>query len=78
MQILHGLDGLLNSPKRSVMSVGNFDGVHLGHQRTFRSAPSYLRSRAHEAVDSAADMLRMPSLDYIRETKKISPRAVIS
>jgi riboflavin kinase / FMN adenylyltransferase len=38
MQILHGLDGLLKIPRQSVMSVGNFDGVHLGHQRIFKTA----------------------------------------
>jgi riboflavin kinase / FMN adenylyltransferase len=38
MQVLHGLDGLLAVPKRSVMSVGNFDGIHLGHQHIFKTA----------------------------------------
>ena len=39
MQILHGLNGLLQQvPPHSVMSIGNFDGVHLGHQRIFQTA----------------------------------------
>ena len=33
MQISHGLEGLRQVPLGSVMTVGNFDGVHLGHQR---------------------------------------------
>lgn len=33
MQISYGLDGLRQAPRGSVMTVGNFDGVHLGHQR---------------------------------------------
>lgn len=38
MHLLHGLDGLLSAPKNSVMSIGNFDGVHLGHRRIFQTA----------------------------------------
>ncbi len=30
MQILRGLDELGGNQQRSVVSVGNFDGVHLG------------------------------------------------
>jgi riboflavin kinase/FMN adenylyltransferase len=33
LQIVQGLDGLRRLPPGSVLSVGNFDGVHLGHQR---------------------------------------------
>jgi riboflavin kinase/FMN adenylyltransferase len=38
MQTLHGLPGLLQSPKQGVMAIGNFDGVHLGHQQMLRTA----------------------------------------
>jgi riboflavin kinase/FMN adenylyltransferase len=38
MQVLHGLDGLARVPKRAVASIGNFDGVHLGHQHILRTA----------------------------------------
>ena len=50
MQILHGLDGLLKVPKQSVMSVGNFDGVHLGHQRIFKTARDVAAQRKAELV----------------------------
>jgi riboflavin kinase/FMN adenylyltransferase len=50
MQILHGLDGLLQVPRRSVMSVGNFDGVHLGHQRIFKTARDVAAQRKAELV----------------------------
>jgi riboflavin kinase / FMN adenylyltransferase len=33
MTILDGLDGLRRLPKDAVISVGNFDGVHRGHQQ---------------------------------------------
>jgi riboflavin kinase/FMN adenylyltransferase len=38
MQVSHGLEGLLQSPRGCVMAIGNFDGVHLGHQSIFRTA----------------------------------------
>jgi riboflavin kinase / FMN adenylyltransferase len=38
MQILHGLDGLFRIPKGAAASIGNFDGVHLGHQRILQTA----------------------------------------
>ncbi|HEX4056275.1 MAG TPA: riboflavin biosynthesis protein RibF [Tepidisphaeraceae bacterium] len=38
MQIVQGIDGLLKIPKRSVISIGNFDGIHLGHRRILETA----------------------------------------
>ncbi len=32
MQVSQGITGLKNLPEGSVISIGNFDGVHLGHQ----------------------------------------------
>src|SRR5689334_5321989 len=33
MHLSFGLDGLRNLPRGAVLSIGNFDGLHLGHQR---------------------------------------------
>jgi riboflavin kinase/FMN adenylyltransferase len=38
MQILSGLDGLTRLPPGAVASIGNFDGVHLGHRRLLQAA----------------------------------------
>jgi len=37
MQVLSGLDAFSALPARSAVSVGNFDGVHLGHQHIIRT-----------------------------------------
>ena len=37
MQVIHGLDNIQSPFKNAVVAVGNFDGVHLGHQAIFAS-----------------------------------------
>lgn len=37
MQILRGLESLAQLPAGSALSVGNYDGVHLGHQQIFHT-----------------------------------------
>ncbi len=36
MQVVRDLDSLDEVPKRTVLTIGNFDGVHLGHREIFR------------------------------------------
>jgi len=36
MKILHGFSGVSDEFKGAIATIGNFDGVHLGHQQIFR------------------------------------------
>jgi riboflavin kinase/FMN adenylyltransferase len=49
MRIHHGIDGLKSLPPGSVLSVGNFDGVHRGHRRLLELAND-LRGPAGVAI----------------------------
>ncbi len=37
MRVVHGLEGLPQTLPRPVLTIGNFDGVHLGHQSLMRT-----------------------------------------
>lgn len=36
MQVVKGLENLAEAPRKTVLTIGNFDGVHLGHREVFR------------------------------------------
>jgi riboflavin kinase/FMN adenylyltransferase len=50
MQVLEGLPGLRSSPRGAVVTVGNFDGIHRGHERILRSATEMKASRGASGV----------------------------
>jgi len=44
MQLIHGIDQLQDSHRPSVVSIGNYDGVHLGHQHVIET----VLAKSHE------------------------------
>ncbi len=50
MEVLRGFDDISLDIERSVVSIGNFDGVHLGHQATIGSAVKTARLKGLTSV----------------------------
>jgi riboflavin kinase/FMN adenylyltransferase len=50
MEIFRGIQSLSKSLNHPVLTIGNFDGVHLGHQRIIELAIEKARARAGTAV----------------------------
>ena len=50
MQVLHGVEALPLDDARSVVTVGFFDGVHLGHQAVFRRVVEEASARGVRSV----------------------------
>jgi riboflavin kinase/FMN adenylyltransferase len=50
MQVIRDLDNLREPPLRTVLTIGNFDGVHLGHRSIFR----HVVDKAYELKGTAA------------------------
>ena len=75
MQIFRSLDELAGNMQRSVVSVGNFDGVHLGHQLVLKSMVD--RARELNAQSAVVTFDPHPShvLHSSRRTPLITPLA---
>ncbi len=50
MQVIRDLDTLREPPCRTVLTIGNFDGVHLGHREIFRRVVDKARALQGTAV----------------------------
>lgn len=50
MEVFAGISKLPTPPKASVITIGNFDGVHLGHQEIFRQVVEKARALGGTAV----------------------------
>jgi len=57
MELVRGLKDISNATRGCVLTVGNFDGVHLGHQQMIRA----VRRRADELKAPAAVLVFEPS-----------------
>ncbi|HXS13016.1 MAG TPA: bifunctional riboflavin kinase/FAD synthetase [Acidobacteriaceae bacterium] len=69
MQILRSLDELASNTKPSVVSVGNFDGVHLGHQLVLKS----LVDRARESGAQSAVVTFDPHPSHVLHSSRRIP-----
>jgi riboflavin kinase / FMN adenylyltransferase len=50
MQVFEGIDKIQRSLKDPVLTIGNFDGVHCGHQALFRKATEWAEKLGGESV----------------------------
>ena len=69
MQILRSLDELANNTQHSVVSVGNFDGVHLGHQMVLKS----MVDRARESGAQSAVVTFDPHPSHVLHSSRRTP-----
>jgi len=56
MEIRQGLQGLRSVPSGTVLSVGNYDGIHLGHRRLLercRAVRDRIGAEIHRRIRSA-------------------------
>lgn len=73
MKIFHSLDELAGIQQRSVVSIGNFDGVHLGHQMVLKSMLERARELNAQAVIVTFDPHPSHVLHSSRRTPLITP-----
>src|ERR1700679_968058 len=57
MELVRGLQNIANASRGCVLTVGNYDGVHLGHQHMIRA----VKNRAGELKVPAAVLVFEPS-----------------
>lgn len=69
MQIFRSIDELATNRQRSVVSVGNFDGVHLGHQMVLKS----MVNRARELNAQSAVVTFDPHPSHVLHSSRRTP-----
>jgi riboflavin kinase/FMN adenylyltransferase len=68
MEFIQGFQSLNRKLRNPVLTIGNFDGVHLGHQKIIRQAVEQARSRQGECV---AMTFRPHPLAYLRPQSQL-------
>ena len=76
MQVVRDLDSLHEVPCRTVLTIGNFDGVHLGHRGIFRRVVD----KARELKAAGKDVIGLgagePDFDTPQNIKDAAKRAI--
>ena len=57
MNVREGLDGLRGLPAGAVVTIGNFDGVHLGHRQILRTCDALRRGATAASAGGAAPVV---------------------
>src|ERR1700738_2118438 len=70
MELVRGLHNISRTPLGCVLTVGNYDGVHLGHQRMI----GVLKARAAELRSAATVLVFEPSSKEFIDPEGAPPR----
>ncbi len=70
MELVRGLQNLVKAPRGCVLTVGNYDGVHLGHQQMIRT----VKRRAAELGAPATVLVFEPSSKEFIDPEGAPPR----
>lgn len=76
MEICKGLNNFRKPPNGCVLSVGNFDGVHLGHQAIFRRGKELAREKSLPLVAMTFDPRPVKTLCPEKAPGLLSPLAM--
>ena len=70
MELVRGLHNMSQRPEGCVLTVGNYDGVHLGHQKMI----GVLKQRAEELRSTATVLVFEPSSKEFIDPEGAPPR----
>ncbi|MCK4336314.1 MAG: bifunctional riboflavin kinase/FMN adenylyltransferase, partial [Candidatus Aminicenantes bacterium] len=68
MKIIHGLDNISTFSTQTVLAIGNFDGIHLGHRRILH----FLHQRAKKLNFPSSVVIFSPHPQNVLGKDKIS------
>jgi len=73
VEIIRGLENVRHDYRYPVVTIGNFDGVHIGHQKILTAAVSYARERAGASIAITFDPHPVRVVAPERDLKLMTP-----
>jgi riboflavin kinase/FMN adenylyltransferase len=70
VQTLHGIDGLRQTPHGAAMTIGNFDGIHLGHRHILQTCCA----RREQGASAVVVVTFEPHPFTVLRPKAVAPR----